>query len=261
MTACLFGVFPVDFRQLQKQFIERVEAASGKPVILQSDPKFAGHATIKIATKDQPAHLLLYKPEQESVLPYLVAYECEFALRTIQADPSTQFNLASKPSMQQEVLELMQRHHQGRDDIPIPQLAKRFGDGLGLQLRSMPITMRIDKLLHDAHPELTELQHESIDRQLQENMGALNPRSKVIAPDEIIRPNASMNAAFAKFFAGLWTAPMIFAPYVAAGYADAASALLALNEQIPATSDHDRELVDAWAKYTGLDRWFETRGR
>ena len=159
--------FSLDFRQLQKHFIERVEAASGKPVILQSDPKFAGHATIKIATKDQPAHLLLYKPEQESVLPYLVAYECEFALRTIQADPSTQFNLASKPSMQREVLELMQRHHKGRDDIPshaVPQLAQRFGDGLGLQLRSMPITMRIDKLLHDAHPELTELQHESIDR-------------------------------------------------------------------------------------------------
>lgn len=254
----------MNLREIQKQFIERVEAASGKPLILQSDPKFAGHATIKIATKDQPAHLLLYKPEQESVLPYLVAYQCEFALRTIRADPSTQFNLASKPGMQREVLELMQRHHQGRDDIPshvVPQLAQQFGNALGNQLRSMPITMRIDKLLHDAHPELTELQHESIDRQLQENTGALSPRSKVIAPDEIIRPNASMNAAFAKFFAGLWIAPMIFAPYVAAGYGDAASALLALNEQIPAESNHDRELVDAWAKYTGLDRWFETKGR
>ena len=253
----------MNLRELQKQFIGRVEAASGKPLILQSDPEFAGHATIKIATNDQPAHLLRYKPEQESVLPYLVAYQCEFALRTIRADPSTQFDLVSKPSMQRELLELMQRHHQGRNDIPshaVPQLAKQFGNALGLQLRSMPITMRIDKLLHDAHPELTELQHESVDRQLQENMAALSPRSKVIAPDEIIRPNASMNAAFAKFFAGLWMAPMIFAPYVAAGYGDAASALLALNERIPAESSHDRELVDAWAKYTGLDRWFETKG-
>jgi len=214
------GVIPLDLIELQREFIGRVEAASGKPVILQSDPKFAGHATIKIASMDQPAHLLLYKPEQESVLPYLLAFQCEFALRTIRAAPSTQFNLASKPNMQQEVLELMQRHHQDKDDIPrdaVPQLAKRFGNGLGLQLRSMPITMRIDKQLHDAHPELADLQHKSIDLQLQENMGALSPRSKVIAPDEIIRPNASMNAAFAKFFAGLWNAPMVFAPYVAAG--------------------------------------------
>ncbi|MCX7408699.1 MAG: hypothetical protein NTZ32_11520 [Planctomycetales bacterium] len=254
----------MNLRELQKQFIERVEAASGKPVILQSDPTFAGHATIKIASKAQPAHLLLYKPEQEEVLPYLVAHECEFALRTIQADPSAQFNLVSKPNMLQEVLELMQRHHQGKDDIPshaVPELAKRFGNGLGLQLRSMPITMRIDKQLHDAHPELSELQHKSIDRQLQENMGALSPRAKVISPDAIIRPNASMNAAFAKFFAGLWNAPIVFAPYVAAGYGEAASALIAYHELIPTGSDHDRQLVDAWAKYTGLDRWFETESR
>jgi len=129
--------FSVDLQHLQKQFIERVEAASGKPVILLSDPKFAGHATIKIATKDQPAHLLRYKPEQVEVLPYLVAYECEFAIRTIQADPSTQFNLASKPNMLQEVLDLMQLHHQGKEDIPshmVPQFSKQFGNGLGLQL-------------------------------------------------------------------------------------------------------------------------------
>ncbi len=145
----------MDLQQLQKQFVERVEAASGKPVILQSDPKFAGHATIKIATKEQPAHVLLYKPEHESVLPYLVAYACEFALRTIQADPNKQFNLSSKPNMLSEVRTLMEKHHKGKDDIPshvIPQLANQFGNGLGLQLRSMPITMRIDKLISRCTP-------------------------------------------------------------------------------------------------------------
>ncbi len=116
----------------------------------------------------------------------------------------------------------------------------------------MPITLRIDKQIHDAHPELTEMQRESLDRQLQENMGALSPQAKALAPEEIIRPNASMNAAFAKFFAGLWNAPMIVAPYIAAGYGDAATALLSLNEQIPAGSDHDRELVDAWRSKQGL---------
>lgn len=254
----------MNLRQLQRQFIERVESASGKPVILQSDTTFAGHATIIIAARDQPAHLLLYKPEQELLLPYLVAYQCEFALRTIQAAPAAQFDLVSKPNMQREVAELMERHHRGRKDVPghvVPQLARQFGNALGLQLRSMPIAIRIDKLLHDSYPELVELQQKSIDRQLQENMAALGPQSKVIAPIEIIRPNASMNAAFAKFFAGIWNMPMVFAPYVAAGYGEAASALLGLNEQIAAGSDHDRELVNAWGKYTGLDRWFETKGR
>ena len=163
-----------------------------------------------------------------------------------------------------DVLELMQRHQQGKNDIPVsaaPQLAKRFGDGLGFQLCSMPITLRIDKQIHDSHPELTEMQRESLDRQLQENICALSPQAKALAPEEIIRPNASMNAAFAKFFAALWYAPMIVAPYIAAGYGDAAATLLWQNEQIPAGSDNDRELVDAWAMQTGLDRWFETKAR
>ncbi|XZE35017.1 hypothetical protein SH501x_000500 [Pirellulaceae bacterium SH501] len=86
----------MDLQRLQKQFIERLEAASGKPVILQSDPKFAGHPTIKIATKDQPAHVLLDKPEQESVLPYLVAYSPEDQRTTEHAEHT---EISSLPSL------------------------------------------------------------------------------------------------------------------------------------------------------------------
>ena len=44
----------MDLIELQRDFIGRVETASGKPVIMQCDPKFAGHATIRIARDDQP---------------------------------------------------------------------------------------------------------------------------------------------------------------------------------------------------------------
>ena len=63
----------LDLSELQREFIERVELASGKPVVMQCDPEFAGHATIRIARDDQPAHLLLHKQEHDAVLPYLVA--------------------------------------------------------------------------------------------------------------------------------------------------------------------------------------------
>lgn len=254
----------MDFKALQQSFLDRVEAASGKPVLLQCDAKFGGHALIKVATNDRPVHLLLYKPGKEPVLPYLVAFQCEFALRTILADPASQFDLVAKDNMAEEIAALMAKFHRGRDTVPasaVTQLASQFANGLGLQLRSMPITMRIDQRIYDEFPELRNLQQQSIESQLQENMHALSPKAKELAPTEIIRPNASMNAAFAKFFAGLWNAPMIFAPYVAAGYSDIASQLLAFHEKIPADSNHDRELVDAWAKQLGLDRWYKTRGR
>jgi hypothetical protein len=59
----------------------------------------------------------------------------------------------------------------------------------------------------------------------------------------------------------LWNAPIIFAPYVAAGYSEVANKLVEFQEQIPDDSNHDRELVDAWAKHLGLDRWYKTRAR
>lgn len=65
----------MDLKALQQSFINRVEAASGKPVLLQCDSKFGGHAVIKVATSDQTAHVLLYKPDKEAVLPYLVAFQ------------------------------------------------------------------------------------------------------------------------------------------------------------------------------------------
>ena len=258
------GVFPLESKALQQPFLDRIEAASGKPVLLQCDSKFAGHATIKVATNEQPAHVLFYKPEKEAVLPYLVAFQCEFALRTILADPAAQFDLVAKNNMSDDVAALMTNYHRGKHQVPasaVLQLAGKFGNGLGLQLRSMPITMRIDKQIHDDHPELRAFQQQSIDSQLQENMHALSPRAKELAPEEIIRPNASMNAAFAKFISGLWNAPMVFAPYIAAGYSQVAAELLGYHEQISADVNHDRELVDAWAKHLGLDRWFKTRAR
>lgn len=45
-------------------------AVSGKPVLIHKDPTVAGYASIKIASEDSPAHLLRYKPQFESDLPY-----------------------------------------------------------------------------------------------------------------------------------------------------------------------------------------------
>ncbi len=257
------GLF-LNLRALQDEFLDRVQAISGKPVVLQSDGNFAGHAVIRMATKEHPAHVLLYKPEQQSLLPYLVAFQCELALRTFLAAPQSQFDLIAKPAMKDDVLKLMRHHLRGRNDIADPmiqQLATRFGSGLGFQLRSLPVAMRVDQEIFDNHPPLRDLQRKSIELQLQENMYALSPSVKSIAPDKIVRPNASMNAAFAKFFSDLWDDPTVFAPYIAAGYSKVTQELLEIQQRIANDPDHDRELIEAWAKHLGLDHWFATRQR
>jgi len=58
---------------------EKLSTASDKSALVQRDPKCSGHASIKIASDDDPAHVLRYKTELESELPYLSAFQCGLA--------------------------------------------------------------------------------------------------------------------------------------------------------------------------------------
>jgi hypothetical protein len=67
---------PID---ASKSIEEKLTAASGKPLLVQRDANCSGHASIKIASDDDAAHILRYKPEFESELPYLSAFQCDLA--------------------------------------------------------------------------------------------------------------------------------------------------------------------------------------
>ena len=185
-------------------------------------------------------------------------------MRTIEADKESRFDLASKPNMAGDVLKLTADHAKKNPDIPehaVPQLATQFGNGLGWQLRSFPIAIRVDKQIHDAHAVLRPLQRKNIELQLQESMEALNPKIKKIAPREIIDANASMSSAFTQFWVDLWDEPTLSTPFTAAGYQPIGQKLLAINASIPDDPNKDRELIEAWAKAIGISRWFHTVGR
>jgi len=211
-----------------------LEQASGKPVIVQSDKSFSAHATIKIAGPDRPAHVLLYKPQFEAELPYLVAFQCALALRTIESTETARFDLTSTPNLQADVQRLVSEHlRQNISKIPaamVPQLVSQFANGLGLQLRSMPVAIRVDAMLFDDFPALRPLQRSSIERQLQEAMQALGPVVKAIAPKVIVDANVGMSNAFAKFWSKCWGEPQIALPFIAAGYNEIGNQLIALIE-------------------------------
>ena len=239
-----------------------VEEESGKPVLVQSDSSFSGHATLKVAGPDSSAHVLRYKPEFESELPYLIAFQCGLALRTIRCRDENRFDLASTPRLATDVQRLVSDHlRQAGGTVPaqlIPQLCNQFASGLGLQLRSMPIAIRVDDWLFSSYPSLHQLQRKSIERQLQEAMQALGPSVKAIAPKTIIDANASMSTAFAKFWAKTWSDTTVAVPFISAGYNAIGDELLELVDSIDASPDGDRALVDAWAKRLELDGWFQT---
>ncbi len=128
-------------------------------MLVHRDPNFAGHASIKMASDDAPTPLLRYKPEFESELPHLSAFQCGMALRSIQAKTVNRFDLASSPAMAAEVKQLIEIHLCSTSTaIPMPmvhKLCQQLGLVVGLQLRnaithlnseSMKPPMAIDSL-------------------------------------------------------------------------------------------------------------------
>ncbi len=241
---------------------DELYAISGKPVLVHKDPAVAGYASIRIASADSPAHLLRYNPEFEPDLPYLSAFQCGLALRVAQADPACRFDLISTDGMHQNVQQLVEETLKNNDaNYPMAtvlQLCNQLGHGLGLQLRSIPVAIRLDEWIHRQYPVLRTLQRKSIERQLQEAMQSLGPSIRKFAPQQIIDANVSMNCAFAKFWASTWNEPEIALPFISAGYGTVGDDLLELVQTLDPRPAADRDLVTRWAERLDLTRWFQT---
>ncbi len=54
--------------------LAKVEAASGKQVLVQPWTELRSQATIRIASDYDPVHILTFNPKAEYLLPYLVPF-------------------------------------------------------------------------------------------------------------------------------------------------------------------------------------------
>ncbi len=255
---------PLNTTELTNSFLKRVEETSGKPVVFEGHPNWPRNATIQIAKQHERVHVLTYKAEHAAALPYLTAFQCLVALRTIEAAPESRFRLEYKPIFISDVLKLVTDHTQSNGSVPGQSLekpAKKFGYGLGSHLLAMSHAIWIDQEIVEGYPDLRPFQRQNVEQQLQEYMHFLSPQFKEIAPPQIIAANASMSAAYAIFWSRLWSEPDIALPYVTAGYQQVGDELLAITKRIPNDPNHDRQRVDAWIERLGLQGWCHTVAR
>jgi hypothetical protein len=245
-----------------KEVQSRLETVSGKPVVINKVTDIAGYATIRVASADAPAHLFRYKPEFEPELPYLLAFQCALALRSVEAKPESRFDVSSTDALGIELPQLvrdhLRKHSPNVNESVIPQFAQQLANGLGVQIRTLPISIRVEAWLYRQYPVLYPFQRKNNERHLQESMAALGPNIRAVAPAKVLNANVGMSAAFAKFLAKEWNEPHLAAAFVSAGYGQIADDLLALVDTIDASPDGDRALVDAWAEKVGISNWYVT---
>lgn len=242
--------------EAQQHSLNELEELSGKPVVLQEDARLPNLARIQIASSTRPVHVLSYNPSAVTELPYLACFQCELAKRALLAAPDERFNVASTDETYRQVERLVRL----QKVIPanmISTYSQMVTDGLGTQLRSMPIGIRVDRALHRDHPQLRDLQKAAAVRSMKDNVGCLHPTIRAQAPDLILHATASMNAAFALAWARLWNEDAHNVPYRLAGYLEMGESLLDSLDAIPDTPTHDRELVSSWAALLKIDHLYQ----
>jgi hypothetical protein len=249
------------FRPDTQSILHDVEATTGTPVEVIPDASLSVLAKVTMARPGLPAHLVRYNPSRQDP-DYLIAYECGFVLRQYANLPEERLQFTDTDDGRVAVVEMMQgpqglARSMQLDPLEVQQYADRVRSGLLLQLRSMPVGMRIDAWIHTSYPALADLQMASLAEQQRINAQVLAPKYKAVAPPQIYTANVAMNAAFALFCDRLLGPSGYGVPYRAAGLDHKGRALLECWDRIDADPTHDRELIDAWGHELKIVPWYE----
>jgi hypothetical protein len=242
--------------EAQQRALHELEEVGRTPVVLQEDAQLPNLARIQIASSTRRVHVLSYNPAATAVLPYLVCFQCGLAKRTLLTAADERFNAASTAETYSRVEKLVRQ----KKSIPphmVSTYTQMITDGLGTQLRSMPVGIRVDRDLYRDHAELRDQQRAAAERSMKENVGCLQPSIRAQAPDLFVQATAGMNAAFAATWSRLWDDESHVVPYRLAGFLDRGEELLASLDTIPESPTHDRELVSKWATVLGIDRLYQ----
>jgi hypothetical protein len=236
-----------------------VEEATGCPVQVVADASLKTLATVKMARGAIALHVVRYNPSVGVEPDYVICAQCGFILRLFANAPSERFDFAGSSRGRRHVAVAASVHPEIRKLPPgaVQQYVDVVFDGLMTQLRSVPVGLRIDAWLQHQYPDLADLQHSYVMRQLQDNQQVLSPQVRARSPATLYEASVTINAAFAAYWSRMLSQPPLVLPYAATGTQRAGQELLAIWDEMPPLPSHDRALIDAWARHLRLEDWYD----
>lgn len=241
--------------KVAKTILKRVEESTGKSIQFLRDEKLSVLSTLQMARHGAEFHVLRYKPTDEP-LDYIVAFQAGFVLRLFENEPDRRFDFSPNANAQKqvEVLVAAGQALSPQDSKAMPSFSKLIAQWSLMNLRSLPIGMRIDRWISTEYPELKELQKSGIATQQQQNMDVLGHRlGKLIVPTPLLGPNA----AYALFADRLLGSESFSVPYEAMGLLAHGKELMGIWDSTPANATGDCHLVDQWANACGMACWYD----
>lgn len=119
------------------------------------DPTLKVHATVKMARGNAPFHVVTYNPSVGGALDYLIAFQCGFILQLFENPVDQRFDFAPVQNEKKRLTAALSRSlPSGTPAEAVVQFASHLFNGLALQVRSIPVGLRIDEWLGAEFPEL-----------------------------------------------------------------------------------------------------------
>jgi hypothetical protein len=243
------------------EVISLIQEATGIPVEVTEDASLPNLAVVTASRPGIPFHLIRVNPNHGEI-DYLVVFQSGFLLRQASIAEALRWQFALSKVAIDAVSKMLAGPGgiASRFGIPsnsIRALASQMTSGLLVQLRSVPVGLRIDKWIYKDYPSLRELQKSSIISQCQTNLQALAPQIREMTPATIWKANCSMNATYAMYAAQILGDQSLVLPYRSTGIESEGQILFDLLESIPDSPEHDQALIDAFGQQLGVSDWYQ----
>ena len=133
-------------QSVTKSILKRVEEVTGKSIQFMRDDNLAVLSTLQMARNGAEFHVLRYRPSNDPI-DYFVAFQAGFVLRLFECDPSNRFDFLPDSDAGRRVDVLLKAGQAlGSTDLEaLPAFADRVAQWALMNLRSLPIGMRIDQ--------------------------------------------------------------------------------------------------------------------
>jgi hypothetical protein len=174
------------------------------------------------------------------------------AERAIKMALDERFCVVSNPEIHSRVEKFL-RDRGTTDDTMVATSSQMIVDELGTQLRSIPIGLRVERLIRNSHPELHAMQRTTAMQQLQDAAVSGNP---TMAPELIRNASTAMKAAVAAFWSWTWGEDALRIPYRLSGHERDGQYLFYKFDLVNDSPNFDRVLVKEWAKLLGLNDFY-----
>lgn len=235
--------------------VQQLTALSGKPLEFMRDPGMSVLASLQIARHGALYHVLRYRPSNDP-LDYIVAQQVGFVMRMFALPADLRVDFAATGAGEKSMRDMIRASTSPfqADRALLPEFAKQVHQWALMQVRSIPIGMRVDAWLYHDYESLRELQALGLASQQQMNANLLGQRvGGLSAPVAHLAPAA----AFALFTDRLLGTQRYAIPFEAAGVLTEGQTLLEIFDATPDDPAHDRALVDCWADKLGMSGWYE----